>query len=146
MCHHDIKVDSLKIIQISVRALKIDSMYQFDQTRSDLSLNVWLWHPSGQRGEETTVSETLPRGRANGFTVLPDRVYRPYIMFSFFNFKYAFLSFIWRAETGAWQQSVKRVDCSASWLHSRGSKRLQRFTFDLKLFLCHFWAVSFAAG
>lgn len=100
--HHDIKVNSLKIIQITDRSLK---KQQFDQTWSDFSLNVWLWHPSGQK----TVSECLPRGTANGFTVLPDRVYRPNIMFFFSFFKYAFLSFVWRAEDGAWQQSMKRV-------------------------------------
>lgn len=76
--HHDIKVSSLKIIQISKRSLEIDNKEQFDQTWSDFSLNVWLWYPSGQE-------ERLPHGTANGFTVLPDRVYRRYIMF-FFSF------------------------------------------------------------
>lgn len=94
------------------------------------------------RAGEETVSERLPCGRANGFTVLPDRVYRPYIMFFLF-LKYAFLSFIWRGDAGAWQRSMKGVK---RWLHSRGSKWLQLFTFDLKLFLCHFWALCFAEG
>lgn len=100
--HHDIKVSSLKIIQISERSLEIDNKEQFDQTWSDFSLNVWLWYPSGQE-------ERLPHGTANGFTVLPDRVYRRYIMFFFSFYKHAFLSFVWGAEAGAWQQSMKQV-------------------------------------
>lgn len=59
-------------------------------------------------GEETVSEERLPCGRANGFTVLPDRVYRPYIMFFLFwnmHFSHLFGERMLQLGNGAWKES-----------------------------------------
>lgn len=122
------------------------------QQRAVWSNVIWLFHKCATvasiRAGGETVSECLPCETANGFTVLPDRVDMPYIMFCFFfsdlNMHFSHLFGEQKLEPGskAWNES----NCSAFWLPFRGSKRLQTFTFDVKLFLCHIWAVRFAAG
>lgn len=60
-------------------------------------------------GGEETVSERLPCGRVNGFAVLPDRVYRPYIMFFFLfwnvHFSHLFGERMLRLGNRAWKES-----------------------------------------
>lgn len=53
-------------------------------------------------GKET-VSGSIPRGRTNGFTVVPYRFERHCMAF----FKYAFLPFLVKVEALAWQWSTK---------------------------------------
>lgn len=62
--------------------------------------------------------------------------------FSFLNMHFSHLFGEQKLEHGSrtWNKSSR----SAFWLHSCSSKRLQRFTFDLKLFLCHI--CSFCCG
>lgn len=101
---------------------------------------MWPWHPSGQE-EETLAVNVSHAGQLMDLQYCLTKFTALILcfFFSFWNMHFSHLFGEQNLQPGsrAWNES----NYSAFWLHSHGSKRLQTFTFHLKLFLCHIWEV-----